>query len=443
MDNWDRRVVVSAGIQQRSSRSMQWRDWDEWEFVRHALQSVEPHTRSRAVALINVWRARAPSHSRLGIPAAVDASAVLCDWLDRVSVAAREDLYALRLEGAMAIVRLVNAAADPLQKSTNAQSIALLLRETGLDPLFVDIRHSAAHNELPGLPILKVAAKRALEWLDEQYWTPQMAKIDEMKRNFAQLFGFYRENGQVVKTPKGEFTRIKGVNVFLQEKLKAHKIGEEEISGNFFTCAILNELKKEQVEMQDGEVVFKWRPIVEECAKSSQKFLVRFVIELLCNTVELRVPICCGLFECGWNALTDQVSKNLVAYWILYSEHPSLQNSSDLRQSLGKISEFSVYSINYEKRLLNESNLSSAECGFKEFVPGLPLGTVYYDPLAKQSLVLDKSQVEVLDGEFLRSQPPYSIHVKRFSDVPKESPESAGIVDSQIKQIEDDIEIFI
>ena len=43
-------------------------------------------------------------------------------------------------------------------------------QELGLPALFVDLRHEATHGDMPSLSNLRSAAKRALEWLWEDYW---------------------------------------------------------------------------------------------------------------------------------------------------------------------------------------------------------------------------------------------------------------------------------
>ena len=39
--------------------------------------------------------------------------------------------------------------------------------------MLVDVRHEASHNELPTLPLLRLAAQQALAWLRAAYWQRQ------------------------------------------------------------------------------------------------------------------------------------------------------------------------------------------------------------------------------------------------------------------------------
>ena len=59
------------------------------------------------------------------------------------------------------------------QKGKFARSVAAVAAELGLPRLLVDVRHEATHNDLPGLPLLRVAAELATAWLREHYWAAQ------------------------------------------------------------------------------------------------------------------------------------------------------------------------------------------------------------------------------------------------------------------------------
>jgi hypothetical protein len=81
----------------------------------------------------------------------------------------------LRMSGAMCLQRLVNGLVDPLQKRAHAMSVASLARLLQLPPSFVELRHEAAHGpELPTLAVIQSSCKRAVAWLRQQYWRPQV-----------------------------------------------------------------------------------------------------------------------------------------------------------------------------------------------------------------------------------------------------------------------------
>lgn len=123
----------------------------------------------------------------------------------------------LRLQYAMTIVRLVNGISDSSQKGRVASSVANLASEAGtlsfsfavgrkpttiarlssdalklqcvagLPRLLVDIRHEATHNELPSLSVLRLAATRALEWLQEHYWARQAHSLHSNQQRVSTL----------------------------------------------------------------------------------------------------------------------------------------------------------------------------------------------------------------------------------------------------------------
>ena len=84
----------------------------------------------------------------------------------------------LRMSGAMCLQRLVNGLVDPLQKRAHAMSVASLARLLQLPPSFVELRHEAAHGpELPTLAVIQSSCTRAVAWLRQQYWRPQVGAL--------------------------------------------------------------------------------------------------------------------------------------------------------------------------------------------------------------------------------------------------------------------------
>lgn len=95
------------------------------------------------------------------MPVAVEATAGLVDARWRAGDASGPPPeHAERALLAMCIVRLVNGLVDPGQAGARAVSVAGLAARRGLPRLLVDLRHEAAHNELPSLPALRLASTR-------------------------------------------------------------------------------------------------------------------------------------------------------------------------------------------------------------------------------------------------------------------------------------------
>lgn len=80
------------------------------------------------------------------------------------------DTNILKLSYSMAIIRFVNGLLDSFQQSTHAIPLYQLAKSLNLPSFFVELRHMSTHESLPTLPICRIAAKRALNWLWENYW---------------------------------------------------------------------------------------------------------------------------------------------------------------------------------------------------------------------------------------------------------------------------------
>ena len=79
----------------------------------------------------------------------------------------------LRLAYNAAIIRFVNELVDRAQKNLFATSITKLADQIGLPRVFVDIRHDGTHDKLTSLELLRWAAWRALNWLENEYWSSE------------------------------------------------------------------------------------------------------------------------------------------------------------------------------------------------------------------------------------------------------------------------------
>jgi hypothetical protein len=48
--------------------------------------------------------------------------------------------------------------------------VSSIANDLGIPSWFVDLRHQGTHDQLPSLPLLRVGAKQALDWLYTNYW---------------------------------------------------------------------------------------------------------------------------------------------------------------------------------------------------------------------------------------------------------------------------------
>lgn len=94
--------------------------------------------------------------------------------------------HAKRLAYSMAIIRFVNGFIDSQQTKMYAQSVSLLADRIGIPRWIVDLRHEVSHDKISSLPVLREAAKYALNWCFKNYWEPQyqqflLARMDLRK----------------------------------------------------------------------------------------------------------------------------------------------------------------------------------------------------------------------------------------------------------------------
>ncbi|KAF9582809.1 rRNA-processing protein las1 [Lunasporangiospora selenospora] len=132
-----------------------------------------PNIQAQECALrrVRAWEARGK------LPHAIDSTvsfvqAVVKDWT--MSSTDQE----LRLLYSMVFIRFVNGYVDAFQSSKAAKSIAYLaVEKVGMPVWFVELRHTATHDYLPSLAILRRATNQALGWINDNYWMPQLAAI--------------------------------------------------------------------------------------------------------------------------------------------------------------------------------------------------------------------------------------------------------------------------
>jgi len=88
----------------------------------------------------------------------------------------------LRMAYSSTVVRATNGLADAsvinrgLKKPGYGVSVAALCERIGIPGWVVDMRHDAAHNELPSLPSLRLASKTLLGYLGDKYWS-ELARL--------------------------------------------------------------------------------------------------------------------------------------------------------------------------------------------------------------------------------------------------------------------------
>ena len=172
-----------------------WKDVYEWQSVAHGLKaaleliqhgkiavsSSSCPTRvqetcenlEKALETVRVWKARSPNP----LPLAIEASFCLALILLQDATSNNDDDgVVLQLSYSTAIIRSVNGLADGLQQRRRlAAPVSQLCATLGLPGWIVDIRHEAAHNVLPSLSQLRLAAHTVLGFFLEKYWQSSLS----------------------------------------------------------------------------------------------------------------------------------------------------------------------------------------------------------------------------------------------------------------------------
>ena len=177
------------------SRRVPWSSTEEWIHVYNLSFNGDAESKKLASKRMAAWRARGT------LPASVDATATLldaicCDCPTMGAVASR-DMQARCTHG-IALMRFVNMITEFDQTGIYAQSVQRIASRLGVPEWIVDARHSVAHNDLPGLELLRGAAQFCLVWLKENYWELQLGQWTEAETKVANAVCQYSQKAHEV-----------------------------------------------------------------------------------------------------------------------------------------------------------------------------------------------------------------------------------------------------
>eukprot|EP00475_Leptophrys_vorax_P030411 TRINITY_DN45528_c0_g2_i1.p1 TRINITY_DN45528_c0_g2~~TRINITY_DN45528_c0_g2_i1.p1 ORF type:complete len:393 (-),score=106.53 TRINITY_DN45528_c0_g2_i1:50-1069(-) len=278
-----------------------------------------------------------------------------------------------------------------------AQSILNLVKQAGLDPIFVELRHQAAHNNIPSLSVLKLCAMKALEWLEERYWEPQRELLQKReKRLTGPLLVFDVQSRRETDGKKVALEAM--IQSFKNLKLSIEDIHECVIPAlfrsNYLTKYPWGESAAQKWVEAVSELIDLWRKkfvlgfllfIVEEIDKATTKApakldLVRW-FELVWNSSDedARLVVC--------NLVHDRRSR-----WRTSGNKPGVVLVEFLKSRLSAFDGEDQKNGNVETGLGNWR-----ECPDHQFSSILPLGCSFNDPLGSKSWTLDSSEFEVVD----------------------------------------------
>jgi hypothetical protein len=189
----------------RFPRAVPWTSATEWrqvyrDFYPHSFGISEDRTedyfsiQQRALKRTRTWQ------SRGRCPISVESTQLLLEAQHAdhrqsdTAVASGDNHNELRLLYSLAIIRFVNGLVDQQQQAMYAMPVVQLAQSINLPRYFVDIRHSATHDKLPSLSVLRKAAKDALRWLEDNYWSIQDSYCDDLKRTCTDLLSKYKNS---------------------------------------------------------------------------------------------------------------------------------------------------------------------------------------------------------------------------------------------------------
>lgn len=119
----------------------------------------DPTAQRLAVSRLHAWSIRSPSSFPVSLAATASfVSQLLPPSEDAAERDEADEGLRRRLALSMAITRFVNGLVDPMQQGYYARSIGHIAEELGLPGWFVELRHRATHEDLPGEPVLLEAA---------------------------------------------------------------------------------------------------------------------------------------------------------------------------------------------------------------------------------------------------------------------------------------------
>lgn len=193
-----KRVSSTLSLKKRKRQRTQtrvnpWKDVFELDrcgqellFASEPCDRMENDRIGNALQLVQTWNLR----SNEKLPHAIDTTYHLALVLWKDFACGQSEL---RPSYAMALIRGINGLADILQQQRSyAGSVANLCAEWGLPSWLVDIRHDAAHNELPSLPTLRLAAQTFLSFLGQRFWKPLQEAHAKQQKEATQLLLDYK-----------------------------------------------------------------------------------------------------------------------------------------------------------------------------------------------------------------------------------------------------------
>ena len=242
-------------------RAVPWSCPEEWVQVRELLYSPDTCQRQLGVNRVKCWAARGR------VPHAAETTSILVELglqqeLETSTCSSREMSYLL----SMALIRFVNGIVDSGQKGTIASSALTIAEQVGLPSWFVELRHSATHDQIPLLQMLRNAQTQALEWLHDHYWEVQAGSAKGIIEIIDQLLDEYL------------ILRRRETNQSKMQRL-IHSIGDRLTDSTYSQILFPLILNRDVDFVGNADFYSIWEPFLTHCHKKWPGFAEAFFLD--------------------------------------------------------------------------------------------------------------------------------------------------------------------
>lgn len=160
--------------QKLSLKVVPWMNKLEFETVYKSLYSNNPLDQRWAVDRTSAWAARGHVAELAGVQTTADlVRATIQDYAvqHNISVSNYDDVS---LMYCMALIRFVNVIVEKGQDREYRVPLRVMALRFGIPEWIIELRHQASHSSAPSLEKLRLGAETCLEWLDRNFWKPEL-----------------------------------------------------------------------------------------------------------------------------------------------------------------------------------------------------------------------------------------------------------------------------
>lgn len=239
----------------RCSKTVAWRNWEEWKETYHMLYSKDIKEIQWGCNRVMAWA------SKQVLPIAIEVTASLLQELHNPE----KNTSALSL----AIIRFINGVVEPFKNTNLSVPISTIGASYGVPDFVVTIRHLATHGKMPSFEFATIGAIYALEWLQKNYWEVQLNEINSIEQELRQqLMLFLMNSSKDFEQNYSDILMSFGIKELI--KLVLNKNQKKKVSAQFQENVLLlmkNMSKKKEVKSFNASFIMK---LAEETAKGDQ-----------------------------------------------------------------------------------------------------------------------------------------------------------------------------